>query len=84
MLGDRLPANLESVAQARDRAGDGDHVAGSLDVAKWWERFQQVGGDERNAMVVTDDQPKKKRRRRRGKKHAEGGVAPEAERDGDE
>jgi poly(A) polymerase len=50
-----------------------------LDIAKWWERFQAVGGDERNAMVVTDDQPKKKRRRRRGKKHQEDGAPPEAE-----
>jgi poly(A) polymerase len=50
-----------------------------LDIAKWWERFQEVGGDERNAMVVTDDQqPKKKRRRRRGKKHPDEGAQPEA------
>ena len=50
-----------------------------LDVAQWWERFQEVGGDERSAMVLTDEhQPKKKRRRRRGKKRVDEGAPPDA------
>jgi len=50
------------------------------EVARWWERFQDVGADEREAMLVADETgPKKKRRRRRKRKHREGGAPPAAE-----
>jgi poly(A) polymerase len=50
------------------------------EVARWWERFQEVSPDEREEMLVTDEAgPKKKRRRRRGKRKAEGGTPPPAE-----
>jgi poly(A) polymerase len=51
-----------------------------LDAAQWWERFQRVGVDEREAMLVRDEAgPKKKRRRRRGKRRADEGGAPEGD-----
>src|SRR5258705_1600664 len=38
------------------------------EAAKWWERFQDAGPDERERMLVADETgPKKKRRRRRGR-----------------
>jgi len=44
-----------------------------LDVAKWWERFQDANADEREEMLLKDEEgPKKKRRRRRGKRRPEG------------
>jgi poly(A) polymerase len=45
-------------------------------VAEWWERFQDVGPDERERMLVSDEAGPKKKRRRRGsrkKKAAEPG-----------
>jgi len=52
------------------------------EAAKWWERFQDAGADERERMLVSDEAgPKKKRRRRRGggrKKAGEGAAAPES------
>ena len=39
------------------------------EAAKWWERFQEAGADEREEMLVSEESgPKKKRRRRRGKR----------------
>jgi poly(A) polymerase len=39
------------------------------EAAKWWERFQETGPDERERMLVADEAgPKKKRRRRRGRR----------------
>ena len=51
------------------------------EAAKWWERFQEAGPDERERMLVSDEAgPKKKRRRRRGRhKSAEGAPGPEGE-----
>ncbi len=51
------------------------------EVAKWWERFQGAGPDERERMLVSDEAgPRKKRRRRRGRhKGPEGGPATEGE-----
>lgn len=46
-----------------------------LDVAKWWERFQEASGEEREKMLQADDGPKKKRRRRGGKRRTEAGAA---------
>src|SRR5512141_3063816 len=47
------------------------------EVARWWERFQEAGTDEREEMLVSDEAgPKKKRRRRRGKRKPEDGAAP--------
>jgi poly(A) polymerase len=53
------------------------------EVARWWERFQSVGPDEREHMLVSDEAgPRKKRRRRRGKRRDEGApAAPRAEGD---
>jgi poly(A) polymerase len=51
------------------------------EVAKWWERFQDVGTDERERMLVTDEAGPKKKRRRRKKKPAGGGT-PEPEGEG--
>jgi len=50
------------------------------EAARWWERFQDVGPDERERMLVSDEAgPKKKRRRRRGGKKKPGGEgAPPA------
>jgi poly(A) polymerase len=53
------------------------------EVARWWERFQDAGTDERERMLLTDDSGPKKRRRRRKKKPAgseapDGGEAGEA------
>jgi poly(A) polymerase len=50
------------------------------EAARWWERFQDVGPDERERMLVSDEAgPKKKRRRRRGGKKRPGGEgAPPA------
>jgi len=47
------------------------------EVAKWWERFQDVGTDERERMLVSDEAGPKKKRRRRKKKPA--GAAPSGE-----
>jgi poly(A) polymerase len=49
------------------------------EAARWWERFQDAGADERERMLVSDEAgPKKKRRRRRGgRKRAEEGAPPE-------
>ena len=48
------------------------------ETAKWWERFQDAGPDERERMLVGDEAgPKKRRRRRSKKKSADGGAAPE-------
>lgn len=53
----------------------------SIEIAQWWERFQDVNADEREDMIVQEEAgPKKKRRRRRGKRKpdGEGGAgAPE-------
>ncbi|HUL96232.1 MAG TPA: polynucleotide adenylyltransferase PcnB [Usitatibacter sp.] len=39
------------------------------EAARWWDRFQHAGPDERERMLVSDEAgPKKKRRRRRGKR----------------
>ena len=48
------------------------------EVARWWERFQDVSPDEREEMLVADEAgPKKKRRRRRPKRKApEAGGGP--------
>jgi poly(A) polymerase len=47
------------------------------EVARWWERFQEAGADEREEMLVSEESgPRKKRRRRRGKRKPEGGAAP--------
>jgi poly(A) polymerase len=47
------------------------------EVAKWWERFQDAGPDEREEMLVSEEAgPKKKRRRRRNKRKAADGAAP--------
>jgi poly(A) polymerase len=55
------------------------------EVAKWWERFQEVGPDEREAMLVSDEEgPKKKRRRRRGKRKAGEGADAAPQRDENE
>ena len=43
------------------------------EAARWWERFQDAGPDERERMLVSDEAgPKKKRRRRRGGKKKPG------------
>jgi poly(A) polymerase len=49
------------------------------EAARWWERFQDAGADERERMLVSDEAgPKKKRRRRRGgRKKADEGAPPE-------
>jgi poly(A) polymerase len=58
------------------RAQSGD---AALEIAKWWERFQDVGPDEREEMIVHDEAgPKKKRRRRRGKRREDGEPAADA------
>ncbi len=51
------------------------------EAAKWWERFQDAGPDERERMLVADETgPKKKRRRRRGRhKGPEGPAGTEGE-----
>src|SRR5262249_42740084 len=50
------------------------------DVAKWWERFQDVGPDQRESMLVADEAgPRKKRRRRRKRKHRDAGGPPAEE-----
>ena len=51
------------------------------EAAKWWERFQDAGPDERERMLVADETgPKKKRRRRRGRrKGPEGAPGTEGE-----
>ncbi len=51
------------------------------EAAKWWERFQDAGPDERERMLVADETgPKKKRRRRRGRhKGPEGATGTEGE-----
>jgi poly(A) polymerase len=49
-----------------------------LDIAQWWEKFQESSGEERDHMLHADDGPKKKRRRRRGgKRPSDGGGSPE-------
>ena len=45
------------------------------DIAKWWERFQEASGEEREKMLHADEGPRKKRRRRGGKRRAEAGAA---------
>ncbi len=35
------------------------------DAARWWERFQEAGADERESMLVSDEAGQKKKRRRR-------------------
>jgi len=41
------------------------------EAARWWERFQHAGADERERMLVADESaPKKKRRRRRARREA--------------
>ena len=48
------------------------------EVARWWERFQAVGPDERERMLVTDEAgTKKKRRRRRSKRKGPDAGPPE-------
>ena len=50
------------------------------EAAKWWERFQEVGADEREEMLVSEESgPKKKRRRRRGKRKEEAPAGPHDE-----
>jgi poly(A) polymerase len=45
------------------------------EAAKWWERFQDAGADERERMLVSDEAGPKKKRRRRGKKKPAGAAA---------
>ncbi len=50
------------------------------EAAKWWERFQEAGADEREEMLVSEESgPKKKRRRRRGKRKEEAPAGPHDE-----
>lgn len=35
------------------------------ELGQWWETFQRVGADEREAMLLKDEVPKKRRKRRR-------------------
>ena len=53
------------------------------EIARWWERFQDAGADEREHMLVADEAgPRKKRRRRRKRKHGEGAAPSEPQGDG--
>jgi poly(A) polymerase len=53
------------------------------EVAKWWERFQQVNPDERERMLVGEEAgPRKKRRRRRSKHKAPEGAPPAGHEEG--
>ena len=50
------------------------------EVAKWWERFQDVSPDQRESMLVADETgPRKKRRRRRKRKHRGDAAGPPTE-----
>jgi len=51
----------------------------AMEIAQWWERFQEAGGDERRAHAARGDEgPKKKKRRRRGgKRRPDEGGSPE-------
>jgi poly(A) polymerase len=55
----------------RAEAGDAP-----LETAKWWERFQDAGEEDREAMLHDDEEPRKKRRRRgkRSPGKAQGGA----------
>jgi poly(A) polymerase len=48
------------------------------EVARWWERFQEAGIDEREEMLVGDEAGPKKKRRRRRSKHKTDEAAPPA------
>jgi poly(A) polymerase len=63
--------------ELRAEAGDAD-----IEIAKWWEHFQDASEDERKSMLLPDDGPKKKRRsrKRRGKGAKDG--AGETQTDG--
>ena len=66
----------------RARSGNAE-----LELARWWEEFQDAGPDRREAMLLKDEAggAKKKRRRRRGGKRrgGEGGPAPQAREEGE-
>ncbi len=49
-----------------------------VEIAQWWEKFQDASGEERSRMLHPDDGAKKKRRRRRGGKRGEDSGSPEA------
>jgi poly(A) polymerase len=59
--------------ELRARAGNAP-----LEIAQWWEKFQDASGEERSRMLHPDDGAGKKRRRRRGGKRREDGGSPEA------
>jgi poly(A) polymerase len=48
-----------------------------LEAARWWERFQDASGEERERMLHADEGPKKKRRRRGGRRRPADGGSPE-------
>ncbi len=59
--------------ELRARAGNAP-----LEVAKWWESFQDASGEERVRMLHPAEGPKKKKRRRRGgRRRADEGGSPE-------
>ena len=62
----------------RAEAGDA-----SMELATWWERFQEVDDDERAQMLLPDDEPRKKKRRRRRKKPGGVAGAPQGEGEGE-
>ncbi len=49
-----------------------------VEIAQWWEKFQDASVEERSRMLHPDDGAKKKRRRRRGGKRGEDSGSPEA------
>ena len=49
------------------------------EVAKWWERFQDVSPDQREAMLVADEAGPRKKRRRRKRKHRDAAGPPTEE-----
>lgn len=53
----------------RAEAGDADQA-----VADWWEKFQAVDDDVREAMLLPDDAPNKKRKRRRKRGTGQGAA----------
>lgn len=60
--------------ELRAQAGEAD-----MEVAQWWEHFQDAGEEERKNMLLADDGPKKKRRpRKRRNKGAKEAGGPEA------
>jgi poly(A) polymerase len=50
-----------------------------MEIADWWDAFQNADHESREALLIPDSGPKKKRRRVRSKKSAgEGDVADSA------